>query len=444
MAACSLWRGSLPDGTLPVAIGVVVLGITAYGFLIVSARALGPERYAPLSVLWALVFLVGPGLFFPLEQELTRAISAREALGLGAADLVRRAAIAAGAAVTVLMAAIALAGGWLVPNLFDDEPLLLVGLVLSVGGYFVEHLVRGVLSGTGRFRPYGVILGAEGALRLVGCAALAALDVSNPGPYGLVLGATPLLAAAIGARGQALLPAGRVPSGLEESREGSGRLGQAFGWLLAASLFSQLLVNAAPVVVKSLANAEQTAMVGRFVAGLILARVPLFLFSAVQASALPRLSRLVAAGRHAEFRHGLARLVAVVGALGVVGTVGIATAGPALMKALFGSDFGLARHHLVYLAAASACYMLAMTVAQALIALRAQARVAAAWMAGCATFAVVAAVSPGLLQRAERGLLAGSAVALAVMVAALASMMRDLASQADAAEVPVPPPPAGP
>ena len=447
MVARSLWRGSLPEGTVPVAMGVVVLGITAYGFLIVSARALGPERYAPLSVLWALVFLVGPGLFVPLEQELTRAISAREAVGLGSADVVRRAAMAAGVAVTVLMVAIALAGGWLVPQLFDDQPLLLVGLVLSVGGYFVEHLVRGVLSGTGRFRPYGVILGAEGAIRLIGCAALAALDVSTPGPYGLVLGGAPLLAAAIGARGQGLLPAGRrATAGADEvgGAAGAGSLRQALGWLLAASLFSQLLVNAAPVVVKSLANAEQTAMVGRFVAALIVARVPLFLFAAVQASALPRLSRLVAAGRHDELRHGVVRLVAVVGAFGLVGALGLAAVGPWLLETLFGNDFSLARHHLVYLAAASACYMLAMTVAQALIALRAQARVAAAWIAGSATFAVVAAASPGLLQRAERGLLAGSVVALAVMVAALAPLLRSQPSPDDAAGVPAPLPPAVP
>ena len=63
-----LWRSSLPGAIVPMAAGVVVLGFTAYGFLIVTARTLGPERYAPLSVLWALVFLVGPGLFYPWSR----------------------------------------------------------------------------------------------------------------------------------------------------------------------------------------------------------------------------------------------------------------------------------------------------------------------------------------------------------------------------------------
>lgn len=43
--------GNLPAGMVPVATGLVVLGVTAYGFLVVAARSLGPERYAPLSVL---------------------------------------------------------------------------------------------------------------------------------------------------------------------------------------------------------------------------------------------------------------------------------------------------------------------------------------------------------------------------------------------------------
>ena len=45
--------------------------------LVLSARALGHEAYAPLSVLWALVFLVGPGFFLPIEQEIGRALAAR-------------------------------------------------------------------------------------------------------------------------------------------------------------------------------------------------------------------------------------------------------------------------------------------------------------------------------------------------------------------------------
>ncbi|MDQ2825967.1 MAG: hypothetical protein M3Y04_03200, partial [Actinomycetota bacterium] len=254
------------------AVGLVVLGLTAYGFLVLAARSLGPERYAPLSVLWALVFLVGPGVFVPLEQELARAISATDETGGAVEHLVRKASLAGAAIVGLLLLVTLAAGGWMVSRLFDHEPLLFVGLLLSLVGYYAEHLVRGILAGTGRFRVYGLILGAEGAIRLAGCVVLAVVGVSGPGPYGLVLGAAPIFAAIIGARGQGLFSPG--PAAARATRPpASGAPGpsltQALGWLLAGSLFAQLLVNGAPVAVKLLATAAEKATVGRFVAGLI-------------------------------------------------------------------------------------------------------------------------------------------------------------------------------
>ena len=67
----------LPEGTLEVGVGLVLAGLTAYGFTVVAARALGKTDYAPLSVLWAMVFLAGPGFFLPLEQEVSRALALR-------------------------------------------------------------------------------------------------------------------------------------------------------------------------------------------------------------------------------------------------------------------------------------------------------------------------------------------------------------------------------
>lgn len=426
--------GRLPPGMVPVAAGLVVLGLASYAFLVVAARSLGPARYAPLSVLWALVFLVGPGVFVPLEQELTRAISALEATGRPSVHLARKAALGGASIVAVLSVAALAASGWLQARLFDRHPLLLGGLLLSLVGYYAEYLVRGALAGRGRFRAYGSILAAEGLLRLGGCLVLAAAGVSEPGLYGVVLGAAPLGAAAIGARGQRLFcarpavvgatghPGPRDPKSLV-----SPGLGRALGWLLAGSLAGQLLVNGAPVAVKILATAAEKATVGRFVAGLVVSRVPAFLVASVQAAALPRLSGMDAAGRHADFRSGLARLLVGVGALGVAGIVGAAIAGPALVQALFGSEFRLGRRDMAFLAGASALYMLAVTLSQALIALCAQARVAVCWASGFVTLVVVVAIGPGLLQRAERGLLAGSAVAFLAMAGAVTPLLRERA-----------------
>src|SRR5207245_454417 len=102
-----------------------------------------------------------------------------------------------GLALGLVVAVLAFSGP-LRTELFDGDALLVVALALGLAGYFLQHLVRGALSGTGRFTSYGLVLGADGALRLVACAALAGLGVHAAGPYGLAVGLAPLAAAGIG------------------------------------------------------------------------------------------------------------------------------------------------------------------------------------------------------------------------------------------------------
>jgi O-antigen/teichoic acid export membrane protein len=402
-------RSFIPGGSAPVGVGLIVLGISAYGFLVVAGRTLGPSRYGALSVEWALVFLVGPGVFLPLEQEVGRTIASRRARGLGAAPVVRRAALAGGVLAVVLVALTAVAAPALLHHLFDDQVLLVAGLAVSLVAYFVAFLLRGLFAGNGRFHPYGATLGAEGLARLVPCLVLAAVGVQTAGPYGLVVGAAPLIAIAIA------LPVrrGLVTPGPDK---GWGELSRALGYLLAGSLLAQLLVNVGPLTVKALAPAGEDATVGHFLAGVVIARVPLFLFQAVEAALLPGLAALAASGRHEEFRTGLARLMAVIVAVGVAATLGAMTIGPSVLKLVFGPDFELARHDLAFLTGASAVYLLAEALAQALIAKKGHAEAAAAWFIGVLVFGIVVAVVSDLLPRVEYAFLAGSTAAAAAML----------------------------
>lgn len=421
---------------MAIAAGLVVLGLTAYGFLVVAARALGPEAYAPLSALWAIVFLVGPGCFIPIEQELARSLAARRAAGVGGGPVIRRAATIGGAALLLLTVASAAAGIVLLDRLFDGEALLVVGLLASLAGYYAEHLARGVLAGYGRFRPYGIALATEGSVRLAGCAVLAALGVATAGPYGVVLGAAPLVATAVALRGQRDL----APPGPDADRR---ELTVALGWLLAGSVLAQALANAGPVAVKLLAGDGERAVAGRFLAALIVARVPLFLFTAVLAPALPRLARMAAAGDRPGFDAGLRRLLVLVAGLSAAGIVGALVAGPAVVRALFGSDFELPAHDLATLAVACAAYLLAMTLAQALIAVAGHTRVAFAWLAGVASFGIVTALGSDLLTRVELGMVAGGAVSAATMAALLLPVLHHRVGPAPSAEDLLTSPPPG-
>ena len=92
--------------------------------------------------------------------------------------------------------------------------------------------------------------------------------------------------------------------------------------------FTQLLASVGAVAVQLLATPAQEKAAGQFQLSRIVAYVPLFLFQAVQSALLPRLSSLATAGRNAEFRSLLFRLLALIGALGAVAIVGFTFSGP--------------------------------------------------------------------------------------------------------------------
>ncbi len=67
-------RTPLPEGTIPVGIGLLLAGFATYAFFRVGTVAVGgPDEFEPLASLWFVTFALAPGLFLPLEQELGRA-----------------------------------------------------------------------------------------------------------------------------------------------------------------------------------------------------------------------------------------------------------------------------------------------------------------------------------------------------------------------------------
>jgi hypothetical protein len=115
----------------------------------------------------------------------------------------------------------------------------------------------------------------------------------------------------------------------------------------------------------------------------------------------------------------------VVFAIGALGTAGAFAVGPWVVRTLFGPGFELTRSDLGYLAAGSAAVMVALALAQALIALAAYPRVVIGWLLGILAFLVVVSAEASLLPRVERAFLAGGVVSAVVMGAlVLATMSR--------------------
>src|SRR5262249_36052495 len=168
-------------------------------------------------------------------------------------------------------------------SLFKGQFLLVWALAIMLLGYLTEHMTRGVLAGYDRFGPYGLLVGSEGILRLVACIVFAVVGVESAGPYGLLIAVAPFAAVALALRGQKGLVEPGPPASWKE-------ISTNIGYLVAGSALALALLNAAAVVVQLLSSSSETDQTSWSFAGMLLSRVPLYFFQAIQATLVPDLS----------------------------------------------------------------------------------------------------------------------------------------------------------
>jgi len=398
-------RLAVPDGTIPVGVALLIAGVATYAFFKIGNVAVGgDEAFAPITALWFATFALAPGFFLPLEQELGRALAHRRANGEGTGPVVKKVVqLGIGLTIAVLLV-IAVASPVIAREYFGGDWTLVVALALAFAAYGPAHLARGICSGSGRFGSYAIIMGSDGVIRILLCVLLAVVGVAAVGAYGLAVAIAPLFAVGY------VYWRGRLATG-DGPPATWGEVTPNLGWLLLGSVCQAALLNAGPIAASLLALESQDELVTWFGQGVLLARIPLFLFQAVQAALLPRLSRLAAEGQLDEFRSGLTRLMLVVVVVGVVGTSGAFIVGPWALDVVFDAD--LSGRTLALLAFSSACYMVALATAQAVIALKGHALVAVGWGIGALTF-VVATILGGdeVFRRVEIGLLTSSIAAM--------------------------------
>jgi O-antigen/teichoic acid export membrane protein len=401
----------------PVALGLGVLGLASFAFLSVSGRALGPAELAPLGTLWVLVNALGPALFQPLEQEVARSVASRAAHGHGARPVFLRACALGGGLIAVAGAVLLAARDSLAEHVFAGQHVLVLALFLGLVGLGAEHLTRGAFAGGGAFPRYGMQLAVDGVLRIGSAAVLALAGVATAGPFGVFLGRAPVLAVAVTAGW--LGPAGR-PGPPQPWAE----LSRAVGWLVVGGVASQFVINAAPVAANLLAGADEQARAGVFISVLVLTRVPLFLFAAIQATFLPGMAALAAAGDTGGFRRRLNLITAAVSALGLAGLLVILAVGPWLVRLVYGPEYVTTRTDLWPLAAASGLFMLASVLAQTLVSVRGYRASVLGWLSGAAVFLLGLLLPLRLEQRVGLAFLAGSLVATLVLAFAMRLRLR--------------------
>ena len=204
-----------------------------------SARALGPERYAPLSVLWSAVFLVVPAVWLPLEGELSRRIAATHAAGAGSEAILRTGRRFGVVVALVLVVGVASTAPLTVDVFFDGVTPVVAAFALAMAVFGTNHLTRAVLAGSGSFRRFGLAVALDSGSRLAMATALAVAGVDSVGPYAFAVALAPLVPAV------ALFPRSgphRAPGPALRL----GALGATALPLMGAQLLAQILVNGGP------------------------------------------------------------------------------------------------------------------------------------------------------------------------------------------------------
>jgi O-antigen/teichoic acid export membrane protein len=206
------------------------------------------------------------------------------------------------------------------------------------------------------------------------------------------------------------LAAGLGPGPALPWRALTGRL----GLLIVTMLLAQILINLAVIDLRVLSPGDP-AVVGALLAAVVLARVPLFVFTSVQTALLPALCAALARDDRARFRLLLARACGAVTVLGVAGGLVVTVAGPWLTQVLFGARPVLHTAEFGWLACGILAYLLALVLGQGAQALGRHAGQVLAWLAGAAVLAAVTLGPGGVLTRVTVAFAAGSAtVAMAL------------------------------
>jgi O-antigen/teichoic acid export membrane protein len=401
---------------------MVLSGVLTYAFHVLAARALGPDSYGRIAVLWGAMFLAAVVLFRPVEQTSSRAIADRLARGDEVATVIRSVLVlCAGVLVVAVVGGLA---AWpvLSDGLFGGDDMLTAMLIVGTAVYGLAYLVRGFLGGVRWFSGYGLGLIADAVARIVVAAPLVFIASQNVAAAAIVAAGLAGIVVPLAA-GHTLLRRQLVGEGGERFHPRAALAFAAPASIIAGA--DQLLVNGSPILVIAGGGAAASKEAGVVFAATMLVRVPVYVFQGLAASLLPNLTRLQATREADRFRRSVLRAVGILLGVSAVIAAGAALIGPQAMSILYGSGFDAGRVELTLLAASVGGYLAAATLSQALLAMDAGGRAAAAWALASVLFVGLYVILPGeALLRISIALAVALAVGSVILTAGLLRLLR--------------------
>ncbi|QWZ09418.1 oligosaccharide flippase family protein [Nocardioides panacis] len=323
-------RDAVRDGAV-IALAMVVMNVTTYGFTILAARLLGPVEYGALAAVMGLLLVVNV-LSLGLQATGARRVSAAPQDRLG----IEHEVMATSYASSLVLGAVLLVASPLIALVLNLDSWVSAALIAATAvPLSVMGGQAGILQGERRWGPLAAIYVAVGVGRL-GCGLVALLV--RPDTLGAMVGITvgALLPVLIGTwalrhprRGRAVAGAPRVRTPLAQRWAKGGVLRETFHNSHALLAFFALS-NADVIIARTTLDERQA---GLYAGGLILTKAVLFLPQFVVVIAFPSMSR---AGD--DRRAHLVTLTAVLG-IGLVAVLGVTVLSALAVVFVGGSEY---------------------------------------------------------------------------------------------------------
>jgi O-antigen/teichoic acid export membrane protein len=310
-------------GTSAIVAATAFAAVAVVVFHALGSRLLGPDGFAPIAVLWTLMFLLHTVLLFPAEQHLTRALVVTRTPSQIAKirhEMILSFSLAL--LIGVVFTAVTL------DRFFDGSPAYVAFIALIVVNRSIMVASRGVLAGHRRFLGYGVSMGLEALGYLVGGIVVALVD-GNAIAFGVVMVLAPLVTLVSGPF--------RGTAGTEDRHLVDAQPGSFLAWLVLATGASQLIIAGGPIAVSFVGGSA--AAVSVYFTSFALLRGPLTSAYALVARVLPDFTELAHGDDPGQLWKWAMRIV--VGGLvaAALGALGAGLLLRPIVDAVYGAEF---------------------------------------------------------------------------------------------------------
>jgi O-antigen/teichoic acid export membrane protein len=382
-------------------LGTMASAVSVYVFQVIAGRNLGTDGFAPIGVMWTVMFLVFTVLLLPVEQYVTRHLT----ITGGRTEGDRTGVLLVGGTIAV---GILLGVGFVLTTLdrfFEGAPVYALVMFVNLAGRSMLAVARGYLAGRRRFHAYGAAIAIEGVALVALSLFVAAVNPTTLA-FAIAMSIGPIAVLLVrpfsgGHRGEPLQDA---------TSQGIGFLGP----LIIATGASQLVLSVGPIVVGFVGGTA--AAISVFFITFTLFRGPVTSSYNIVARVLPDFTALAARGEQQ-------RLSAWAGRLGLIGIGTIVlfgasgwVLGPAVVDFLYGGEFRPSSHLAALGAAGVGAALIALFLNQIYIARGETGRMALVWVSSLLMAGLVLAVtSAEPVIRVGTAFLAGEATAMVLL-----------------------------